>query len=351
MPAADRDSTNRIEVPLLSGDGVGPELADVARICIKAVARVTDTPITLVEYPVGYSAYLKTGSALPEETIQAMRHAPATLLAAMATKDCPPPSPMGQMRNVLGLFADIRHCVSVSGSLRPDINLIFVRECSEGFLADRNMVRGSGEFMPTPDMVLSVRVITREKCSQIAKLAFEYARDHGRKKITMAHKNVVFSLGCGLFRECVLEQARDYPEIVVEEELVDGLAGNLAVTPERYDMILTTNLFGDILADVAAAQVGNIVPIINASKDTALFYSALHPLNEIAGKQRINPIGMIRTVSMMLHWLKLHPAGRLLDNALSACENAALGKSFVLPAGITTSQVTESIVRSIIVKK
>jgi 3-isopropylmalate dehydrogenase len=348
MPAADRNSANRIEVPLLSGDGVGPELADVARICIKAVAAVADAPVTLVEYPVGYSAYLKTGSALPEETIQAMRNAPATLLAAMATKDCPPPSPMGQMRNLLGLFADIRHCVSGPGSLRPNINLILIRECSEGFLADRNMFRGSGEFMPTPDMVLSMRVITREKCDQIAKLAFEYARNHGRKKIRIAHKTVVFSLGCGLFRESVLAQARDYPEIVAEEESVDSLAGNLVTQPEQYDIILTTNLFGDILGDVAAAQVGKGVPIINASKDTALFYPSHGALKEMAGKQNVNPLGMMRTVSAMLHWLKLHPAARLLDHALSACDNAALGKSFILPTGITTSGVTEIIVRSII---
>jgi 3-isopropylmalate dehydrogenase len=254
---------------------------------------------------------------------------------------------MGQMRNLLGLFADIRHCCSVRGSFRPGIDLIFVRECSEGFLADRNMFRGTGEFMPSPDMVLSMRVITREKCDRIAGLAFEYARAHGRKKVTMAHKNVVFSLGCGLFRETVLARARDYPEIAVEEELVDGLAGNLAVAPERYDMILTTNLFGDILADVAAAQVGNLIPIINAGKDTALFYPAHGALNQIAGKQRVNPLAMVRSVSMMLHWLKLHRAGALLDQSLSRCEDVIPGESFVLPEGVTTSEVMESIVKLI----
>ncbi len=340
-----------LKIPLLSGDGVGPELGEAARLCIEAVGGVIGPKITLVEYPVGYSAYLKTGSSLPEETIDAMVHSPVTLLAAMSVKDCPPPSPMGQIRKRLGLFADIRHCISVRGSLRSGINLVIVRECSEGFLPDRNMFLGSGEFMPSPEMVLSVRVITREKCDQIANLAFEYARNHGRKKITVGHKNLVFTLGCGLFRDRALEQARNYPGILVEEEFIDGLAGNLVLHPETYDMILTTNLFGDILAEVATAQVGNLVPIINASKDAAMFYSGQGALKEIAGKQRINPIGMIRTVSLMLHWLKLHPAGDLLDNALSTCEDAALWKSSVLPTGITTSDVTESILRAINAQK
>lgn len=353
MSVADRPeeaylgSTEELRIPLISGDGVGPELAEAARLCIDAVGTVAGPKITLVDYPAGYSSYMKTGNPLPDETINAMRNSPATLLAALSAKDCPPPSPMGQMRKLLGLFADIRHCVSVPGSFRPGINLIIFRECSEGFLPDRNMFRGEGEFMPSPDVVLSVRVITREKSDQIGKLAFEYASGHGRKKITIAHKTVVFSLGCGLFRERVLEQARKYPEIVVEEEFVDGLAGNLAVNPERYEMILTTNLFGDILAEIVAAQVGNIVPIINASKSTAVFYPAHGALNQIAGKQRINPIGMVRTISMMLDWLRLHKAGCLLNKALSACEGLVLGESVVLPTGITTSDVTESIVRSI----
>ncbi|MDI7258632.1 MAG: isocitrate/isopropylmalate family dehydrogenase [Thermodesulfobacteriota bacterium] len=340
-------STEELKIPLISGDGVGPELAEAARLCLDAVASAAGRKITFTEVPAGYSAYIKTGNPLPEETINAMQNSPATLLAAISGKDCPPPSPTGQIRKLLGLFADIRHCVSVRGSLRPGINLVIVRECSEGFLSDRNMFRGSGEFMPSPDVVLSVRVITREKCDQIAEVAFEYARDHGRRKITLAHKNVVFPLGCGLFRDRVLERARNYPEIDVEEEFVDGLARNLVVNPERYDMILTTNLFGDILADIAAAQVGNLIPIINASKSTALFYPAHGALSQLAGQQRVNPIAMIRSVSMMLHWLKLKKAGDLLDKAVSEHEDSGLGESLELPARMTTRDVTRSIVKSI----
>ncbi len=340
-------STEELKIPLISGDGVGPELAEVARLCIDAVGSASSRKIRLIECPAGYSAYIKTGNPLPEETIHAMRRSPATLLAAISGKNCPPPSPTGQMRKLLGYFADIRHFLSGDGPSRPGFDLVIVRECSEGFLSDRNMFQGSGEFMPSQDVVLSVRVITREKCDQIAQVAFSYARDHGRRKITIAHKNVVFPLGCGLFIERVLEQARNYPEISVEEEFVDGLARNLVVHPEQYDVILTTNLFGDILADVIAAQVGNLIPIINASQSTALFYPAHGALSLLAGKQKINPVAMIRTVSMMLNWLKEKKAGDLLNKALATYEHSVLGKSLELPAEMTTREVASSILKSI----
>lgn len=334
-----------LTIPVLSGDGVGPELAQAARACFAAVSG-DGVRFHLPDHPIGYSSYRQTGNALPDETIDAMRHAPATLLAAFSVKECPPPSLMGQIRQRLGLFSDIRHCLSGPGSLRAGVDLIMFRECSEGFLADRNMYKGAGEFMPTPDVALSVRVVTREKSDTIARLAFEYARRNGRKKITVAHKDVVFSLGCGLFRECVAKHAPDFPDIALDQELVDDLAGHLVATPERYDMILTTNMFGDILADVAAAQVGAMVPIINANDDTALFCPVHAPHNDIAGKQRVNPVVILRSVAAMLHWLKLPAAGRRVDQALATLD-AALCQSLVLPAGITTPEVTQRVLAAL----
>jgi 3-isopropylmalate dehydrogenase len=210
------------------------------------------------------------------------------------------------------------------------------------------MYRGSGEFMPTPDVALSVRVITRQRCEHIAKLAFEYAASHDRKKITMAHKDVVFSLSCGLFRDCVRAEAARYPAIVLEEELVDDLAGHLVRTPERFEMILTTNMFGDILADVAAAQVGGMVPVVNASDSTSFFCTYHAPYYDLAGRQQVNPLGMIRTLSAMLYWLKLGDAGRTLDRAVKKCGREPWSRVLQLPSGVTSSAVTQSIVQSIL---
>ena len=337
-----------MDIPLLPGDGVGPELAAAARTCIDAVNGVAKTGIALIEYPIGYSAYTTTGHALPEATLAAVRHAPATLLAAISTTQCPPPSPMGQLRKQLALFADVRRCVSGPGSLRCGVDVVMFRECSEGFLADRNMHLGAGEFMPTPDVALSVRVVTRDKSDRIARLAFEYARDHGRRKVTVAHKKVVFALGCGLFLDSVREQARGFPELVVEQELVDSLAANLVAHPERYDMVLTTNLFGDILADVAAAQVGApTVPIVNANDDISVFCPTHDAFDAIAGQQRINPLPMLHTVRAMLTWLSLDQAALVLGRAVAACADAALQQSWILPQSMTTQDVTGAVVRSI----
>ena len=341
-------ATTKLEIPLLPGDGVGPELAAAARSCIGALNRAAGLSITLVDYPIGYSAYRECGNALPEPTLAAIRRAPVTLLAAMSTTQCPPPSPMGQLRKQLGLFADVRHCVSGPGSLRSGVDVVMFRECSEGFLADRNMFEGAGEFMPTPDVALSVRVVTRDKSDRIAKLALEYARSRKRRRITVAHKNVVFALGCGLFLRQVREQAQAYPEIVLDQEFVDTLAGNLVAHPERYEMVLTTNLFGDILADVAAAQVGaTTVPIVNANDDIAVFCPTHDAFNDIAGKGRVNPLPMLRTVSAMLRWQEFDEAAQALDRALSTREDAALHQSWVLPGDASTSGVTDAIVRSI----
>ena len=340
-------SANEVRIPIIPGDGVGPELTEAVLPCVEAVCKVTGARITFEEYRAGYSAYIQTGNPLPEETISAMRNSPATLIGAITAKGCPPPSPVGQLRKMLGLFADIRHCFSVTGSPRTGINLIMVRECSEGFLSDRNMFSGNGEFMPSPDVVTSVRVITRQKCDDIAKLAFAYAKKYGRKKVTVVHKNVVFPLGCGLFRERALEQARHYPEIETEEIFPDALARELVIEPERFDVILTTNLFGDILSEVVAAQVGNLVPMINAGNGTAVLYPTHGAMNQLAGQQKINPMGMLYTVSMMFHWLGLEKEGGILDKALSAYNKSVLSNSVILPEGCATSDVTRAIVGSI----
>jgi 3-isopropylmalate dehydrogenase len=340
-------SINEIIIPIIPGDGVGPELTEAAKLCMEAVSKVAGSRITFKEYIAGHSAYIKTGNPLPEATIKAMKNSPATLLGAISTKDCPPPSPVGQMRKLLGLFADIRHCLSVPGSPRMDIDLVIVRECSEGFLSDRNMFVGSGEFMPSPDVAISVRVVTRQKCDEIARVAYEYAKKNGRKKITLVHKGVVFPLSCGLFRERALEQARLYPDIETEEMSPDALAGSLVLEPERYDIILTTNLFGDIISDVAAAQVGNLVPIVNAGKDAAVFYPSHGPMKHLAGQQKVNPLSMLHTASMMFHWLGLHREGDIFDKALSSCNSSTICSSPVLPAGTVTSEVVQAVINSI----
>ena len=339
---------DEIVIPVIPGDGVGPELVKHTRQCLDAIGDKTGLKFKYIECLAGYAAYSKTGNSLPEETVTIMKKYPVTLMGGISSKNCPAPSPMGQMRKALGLFADIRHCFSVPGSLREGIDIVVVRECSEGFLQDRNMYSGCGEFMPTPDVVLSMRVITKQKCEQIAQVAYEYAKKHNRKRVTIGHKKVVFTMGCGMFRDKAFEKAALYPEIITDEEHVDILAGCLVSHPEEYDVILTTNLFGDILSDVVAAQVGSSVPIINASGTNALFYPSHGAIKNYAEKECINPMAMFYTISAMLHWLELTQAGDILDKALASCSSPILGKSMRLPDGMTTSEVAGKVLEAII---
>ena len=338
---------NEIEIPVIPGDGVGPELIEAAISCLDALGGLTGKAFSFPRYAAGYAAYSEKGAALPEETLAGMRKHPATLMGAISSKDCPRPSPMGQMRKALEFYADIRPCVSLPGSPRPGVDILIVRECSEGFLPDRNMYAGVGEFMPSPDVALSVRVITREKSAQIARVAYELAKKQGRRKVTIAHKAVVFSLGCGLFREAALSEAARYPEIETTEEHVDVLAGHLVTEPENYDVILTTNLFGDILSEVAAAQVGSLAPIVNVGRETALFYPGHGPLKQLAGRKKANPTGILSAAALLLHWLELGEEGERLDRALACSMSPELGCALELPEGLSTDDIVNKVIESL----
>ncbi|NPV69891.1 MAG: hypothetical protein HPY55_04465 [Firmicutes bacterium] len=331
-------AVEKVVVPVIPGDGVGPELAEAARLCVEALNARMGTAVELVPHKAGYGCYLESGTALPDNTVSAMINSRATLIGAITGKLCPPPSPMGQIRKSLGLWGDIRHCVSIPGSPRDGIDIVIIRECSEGFLSDRNMFQGNGEFMPTPDTVISLRVTTRLKCERIAGFAFRYALEHGRKRITVAHKSVVFPLGCGMFRECLTEESKRHPGVVLDEKLIDELAGDLALNPQAYDVIAATNMFGDILSEVVASQVGSIVAIQNVGDRSAVFYPSHGAPAGQAGRNNVNPLAMLRAVCMMMNWLDMPEGASALDAALrGACDETKIGGSPVLPAGVTTS--------------
>ncbi len=334
-------------IAVMPGDGIGPELIEYTKLCLNAVGAKAGVRFLFIDCAVGLSAYKSHGTALPKETLDIMQTFPVTLMGAISSKECPPPSPMGQMRKALGFYADIRHCASHPYDKEANIDAVVVRECSEGFLSDRNMYAGTGEYMPTPDVVLSTRVITREKSDMIAQTAFDYAKRNGYKRITIGHKKVVFALGCGLFRETALNIGKDYSDIFVDEENVDGLAGNLVSKPEDYEVILTTNLFGDILSDVLAARTGGSIPVINTNGTNALFYPLHGAMIEYAGKDIVNPRTMLRTASAMLNWLDLKDASYYLDKAVDLSLDSDLAKTLILPEGTSTKELIKKIIKNI----
>lgn len=332
-----------IQIPFIAGDGVGPELMDEVLVLFREIEQRTGTRINTIPCPVGSNCYLQTGKALPEESLAVIKQHPATLMAAITSKECPPPSPMGQFRKILGLYADIRHVVSSSASQNPPVDIMIFRECSEDFLPDRNMYLGSGEFMPTPDVALSMRVTTRKKCAQIAKDAFSYARAKGRKKVTVVHKSTVFRLGCGMFWEEAQKEAANYGNIVCEAEAPDTLAGKIVMNPEKYDVILASSLFGDILSDVAAAKVGNMMRIINTNGENALFYPSHGGLKAYVGTGRVSPMVMFYSAADMLSWLGLQDEADILMVALDKTMKALSSDSVLLPPHLKTKDVTAEV--------
>jgi 3-isopropylmalate dehydrogenase len=203
---------------------------------------------------------------------------------------------------------------------------VIVRENNEGFQPDRNVVAGSGEFRPTEDMTISVRVITRVGSQRVARVALNIARSR-RKLLTLVHKNTVFKLGCGMFVEECYRAAKDFPDVTVNEVIVDTMAMRLVRDPQSFDVVVTTNMFGDILTDEAAGLVGGLgmAPgLCIGDGDFAMAQATHGSAPDIAGTGRANPYAMIESTRMLLDWLGRRRGIAPAVEAAQAMEKAML---------------------------
>ncbi len=336
-------------VALIPGDGVGREVVTAARQVLDRIQQADGRyRLAFQEYAAGQSAFEATGAVLPEETLAGIRQSDASLLGALAGGS-PGPSPTGELRRKLDLYADVRPVRSYGGAwaLRPDIDIVFIRENTEGFLADRNMVKGHGEVMPTEDMVLSMRVLTRRSSERIARYAFDFARVHGRRKVTVAHKANVLRMGCGFFLDIVRQVAKDYPDIELDDDYVDQIANSMIGSPDQYDVVLSTNLFGDILSDEGAALVSNLVPTANIGDGIALF----RPLHEAkpaeAGRNVVNPLSAILCAGMLLRHLGETTDGQRVEAAVEDLLIAGKVRPQDIGGDSSTTEVTEAVCEKI----
>jgi 3-isopropylmalate dehydrogenase len=214
-----------------------------------------------------------------------------------------------------------------------------MRECTEGFYPDRNMFRGTGEFMPVPGVALSVRKITAHACERIARRAFELSLRR-KKLVTAVHKANVFRVTDGLYLEQVRAVAKDFPDVKLEEEIVDAMAAKLVRHPERYDVVLATNFYADILSDLASELSGSLglAGSVNAGDELCAAQAQHGSAPDIAGKDKANPTSLILSAAMLLEWVgekKRMPAcaeaGRAIDAAVDRvlsrkeCRTADLG--------------------------
>jgi 3-isopropylmalate dehydrogenase len=266
--------------------------------------------------------------------LERARQTAGVILGPISHNDYPPReqggiNPSAEFRVKLDLYANIRPARSRLGvglTGKP-VDLVIFRECTEGFYSDRNMYMGIGEFMPTEDVALAVRKVTARQCSRIARAAFESASKR-RRKVSAIHKANVMRISDALFLREVRKVASEFPDIELEELIVDATAALLLRDPARFDVMVTGNMFGDILSDEASELSGSLGLAGSVMQgDTQCVAQAQHgSAPDIAGQDRANPTSLILSAAMMLDWLatresrpEFEQAGKAIDAAVDAC--------------------------------
>jgi 3-isopropylmalate dehydrogenase len=296
---------------ILEGDDIGHEVVPASVEVASLAAERSGLRIDWRPLPIGRKALDEVGHTLPDRTMETLHTLNGWILGPIGHREYPKvpeainPHPI--LRKSFDLFANVRPTRSYPdiGCLYDDIDLVIVRENNEGFQPDRNVVAGCGEFRPTEGVTISVRVITREGSRKVAEAALQIAQAR-RKRLTIVHKNTVFKLGCGMFVEECRRAAEAYPDVEVNEVIVDTFAMRLVRDPQSFDTVVTTNMFGDILTDEAAGLVGGLgmAPGLCIGRGDIAMAQATHgSAPDIAGKGLANPYAMIESTRMLIEWL------------------------------------------------
>jgi homoisocitrate dehydrogenase len=326
---------------LIPGDGVGQEVIPAAAETLQALR--LDLGFVLAE--AGFACFERTGSAFPEATLDLARRADAVLFGATSSPSTVVEgyrSPILALRREFDLYANLRPVFSLPGEYsRQGIDLLIVRENTEGLYSGRERREG--------DEAVAERVITRQGSLRILRVAMEHAivradRDGRAPLVTVVHKANVLKLTDGLFRDCALEVAAAFPQVKLEELLVDAAAMKLVRCPESFDVLVTTNLFGDILSDEASALVGGlgVAPSANLGRGTPVFEPVHGSAPDIAGKGLANPAGAMLSAAMMLDSLgEPEAAARLRSAVLDTLASGV--RTADLAGTATTGQFTREV--------
>jgi 3-isopropylmalate dehydrogenase len=325
------DRTYRLGV--LAGDGIGLEVVPAAVTVVNAAVAAAGAGVEWHELPLGFAAIEEFQSHTPAGTLAALAELDGWLLGPHDSAAYPEPyrsqlNPSGTIRKHFDLFANVRPAKSFEGTtpVRPGTDLVIMRENTEGFYADRNTFRGTGEFMPTPDVAIASGIITRKATARIARAAFELARRRDNR-VTIVHKANVLKMTTGLFLDVCREVGAEYPQVAVDDFHIDAMTVHLVRRAQDFDVIVTENMFGDILSDLAGELAGSLglAPSLNASDERAMAQATHGSAPDIAGQDRANPIAMILSSGMLLDWLgarhqdpALTEAGRLVERGVTA---------------------------------
>jgi 3-isopropylmalate dehydrogenase len=320
-----------MRIAVLPGDGIGPEITAAAVAVLECLDAKFALGLQLEEHEIGLASLRRTGTTLPDTVLAACREADGILVGPVSSMDYPPRAegginPSRELRIALDLYANVRPSRSREGLPhwgRTPMDLVIVRENTEGFYADRNMHQGIGEFMPTPDLALSVRKITALASRRIAVTAFELARTR-RRVVTAVHKANVLKVTEGLFLGEVRAVAAQFPDVRYEEQLADSMAALLVRDAARFDVVVTTNMFGDLLSDEAAELSGSLglAASINAGERHCMAQAQHGSAPDIAGQDRANPASLVLSAAMLLGWLGRRREAEGFEAARQAVERA-----------------------------
>ncbi|MCC9165283.1 isocitrate/isopropylmalate dehydrogenase family protein [Pontibacter harenae] len=301
------------QVTLIPGDGIGPEITEA----VKAIFSAANVPLTWEEENAGQTTFDAVGELIPESLNASLNKNKVALKGPITT-------PVGkgfksvnvQLRQMFDLYSNVRPAKTTKGvNTRFDnVNLVLFRENTEGLYA------GLETFDERLQISDSIARVTRTGSEKIIRAAFEYANRHGCKKITVAHKANILKSAGALFLGVAAEIAKDYPNIQMEDKIIDNMCMQLVAKPEQFDVVVTTNLFGDILSDLCAGLVGGLGVVAGANiGDNMAIFEAVHgSAPDIAGKGIANPTALLRSAIMMLHHLDLKEEANRIETALEA---------------------------------
>jgi isocitrate/isopropylmalate dehydrogenase len=313
-----------IRILVLPGDGIGPEITAAAIAVLKAA---TGNGVTFDEMAIGEASLAAAGSTLPDPVLTEIPRADGVILGPVSHYTYPAgqPNPSATLRTHFALYANIRPCRSRAGLsiLTKPMDLIIVRENTEGFYADRNMFAGPGEFMPDADSAFAIRKITAAASRRVARAACELALARSGR-LTAVHKANVLKLTDGLFLREVRAAAAEFPGVTLDEVIVDAAAALLVRDPTRFDVVVTTNMFGDILSDEASELSGSLGlgGSINTGDDICVAQAQHGSAPDIAGQGVANPTSLILSGAMLLDWMARRRGNAALGEAARRIEQA-----------------------------
>ena len=299
-----------LKIAILEGDDIGLEVVPEAVKVMKAAAAKTGLAIEWQALPIGRAGHEQHGHTMPDYTVERLQSMDGWICGPIGHGAYPRNDPtwiMPPLRKRFELYASVKPVKSYPNvkSLHKDVDIVFLREVTEGMQSSDTIVAGAAEFRPNDEITIASRIITRKGSNRVARAAFEIAKTRKRRKVTAVHKEPVYRLACGMFAEECRKVAAQYPDVEYDEALVDGFAMKLMMDPWRYDVVVTTNQFGDILTDQGAGLVGGLglAPGLCIGARQAMSQATHGSAPDIAGRNIANPYAMIMSGAMLLDWL------------------------------------------------